>query len=94
MAKTKTTQGKGAGTKAEAKGPEKVSPIKFVAQARQEANKVTWTSWRETMTTTILVLVMVVLSGAFFFVVDSVLSFAVTFFLGFGVEDSVSGLNL
>ncbi len=98
MAKAKTPQNavkaKGAGTKAEAKGPEKVGPVKFVQQTRQEANKVTWTSWPETWKTTILVMIMVVLSGMFFFVVDGALSFLVTFFLGLGTEAPSTGLGL
>lgn len=86
MANTKSNKGpvKGAGTKAEAKGPEKVSPIKFIAQTRQEARKVTWTSWRETLTTTIMVLIMVLLMGAFFFVVDGAFSYITKFVLSFG----------
>ncbi len=65
--------GGGGGTKATSKPPEKVGPIKFIAQARTEGRKVTWTSWRETVTTTILVLIMVLLFGLFFFAVDYVL---------------------
>jgi len=68
----------GGPTKATAKPASKVGPVQFVAQTRQEGRKVTWTSWRETMSTTILVLIMVILFGIFFFVVD--------FFLGTGTK--------
>ena len=45
--------------------------MKFIAEVRQEARKITWTSRKETWITTVMVLIMVVLAGAFFFVVDS-----------------------
>jgi preprotein translocase subunit SecE len=49
---------------------DKVSPVKYLGQVRQEGRKVVWPTWRETMTTTILVMVMVLIMGLFFFVVD------------------------
>ena len=70
-------------TKATAKPKEKVGPIQFVAQTRQEGRKVTWTSSRETITTTILVLIMVLLFGLFFFVVDYFLGTGTKMFLEF-----------
>ena len=79
-----TAAAKGAGTKAEAKAPAKVGPIKFVEQTRQEARKVTWTTWKETLTTSILVLIMVLIFGAFFFLVDGALNLITTFILSFG----------
>ena len=84
----------GGPTKATAKPVDKVGPIQFIAQTRQEARKVTWTSWRETMTTTILVLIMVVLFGLFFFVVDFVLGSGTKAFLEFfgaGASSSTLG---
>jgi len=48
----------------------KVGPVKYVGQVRQEARKVVWPGWPEVYKTTILVMIMVVLMGAFFFVVD------------------------
>lgn len=71
----------GGGTKATSKPAEKVGPVKFVAQARQEGRKVTWTSWKETVQTTILVLIMVLLFGLFFFVVDSIFGTGTKWFL-------------
>jgi len=49
---------------------DKVSPVKYLGQVRQEGRKVVWPTWRETLTTTILVMIMVIIMGAFFFVVD------------------------
>ena len=62
----------------------KVGPVKYVGQVRQEARKVVWPTWRETLTTTILVMIMVVLMGIFFFFVDWALASIVRFVLGFG----------
>ena len=79
------------GTKATSKPQEKVGLIKFIAQTRQEGRKVTWTSSRETITTTILVLIMVVLFGLFFFVVDYVLGSGTKAFLEFFGAGGSSG---
>jgi preprotein translocase subunit SecE len=51
----------------------KTNPIEFFQQVRQEAAKVTWPSRNETMVTTIMVLIMVVLASFFFLGVDAVL---------------------
>ena len=62
----------------------KVGPVKYVGQVRQEMRKVVWPTQRETVVTTILVMVMVILMGAFFFVVDMIVSAGVQFFIGLG----------
>jgi len=62
----------------------KVGPVKYVGQVRQEARKVVWPTWREVLTTTILVMVMVILMGIFFFFVDWALANIVRFVLGLG----------
>ncbi len=46
------------------------NPFQFLQQVRSEANKVTWPSRRETLITTGLVLVMVVIASIFFLAVD------------------------
>jgi len=63
---------------------EKVNPVKFAHEVRQEAAKVTWPTRKETVVTTGMVMVMVVLAAAFFFVADQALSFGVRFILGTG----------
>jgi preprotein translocase subunit SecE len=60
----------------------KTSPIEFFRQVRQEANKVTWPSRKETLVTGAMVFVMVVITGTFFLVVDQLLSLAVRLLLG------------
>jgi preprotein translocase subunit SecE len=59
-----------------------VNPFTFIQEVRAEAKKVTWPSRRETMVTTGLVIVMVVLSSLFFVVVDSAFRFLVKLILG------------
>jgi len=62
----------------------KVDVGKFIKEVRQEAAKVTWPTRRETMISTGMVFVMVVLAALFFFAVDSVLSAGVKLLFGVG----------
>ena len=55
----------------------KTNPIEFFQQVRQEAGKVTWPTRNETMITTIMVLIMVVLASFFVLGVDAVLKWLV-----------------
>jgi len=59
----------------------KTKPIEFFRQVRQEANKVTWPSRKETLVTSAMVFIMVAIFGAFFLVVDQALSFLVRLIL-------------
>lgn len=52
---------------------EKVSPLQFLRQVRDEARKVTWTTRNETMISTIMVLIMVMLMSIFFLTIDEIL---------------------
>jgi preprotein translocase subunit SecE len=62
----------------------KTNVMQFLREVRQEAAKVTWPTRKETMISTGMVLVMVVVSALFFFVVDQVVAFGVRFLLGVG----------
>jgi preprotein translocase subunit SecE len=62
----------------------KQSPVEFAREVRREVTKVTWPSRKETLVTTAMVFVMVILSAIFFLVVDQVMSFGVRQILGFG----------
>ena len=62
----------------------KTNPFDFIQQVRSEAAKVTWPTRKETMITTAMVFVMVVLASIFFLVVDQVLAFGVRTILGLG----------
>ncbi len=52
----------------------RTGPVTFFNQVRQEGRKVTWTPRKETMVTTIMVLIMVLIMAGFFFLTDTVLS--------------------
>ncbi len=59
----------------------KVSPGEFVRQVRAETAKVAWPTRRETVTTTIMVLIMTSILAVFFLAVDSLLGSLVKFLL-------------
>ena len=62
----------------------KTNPFTYMQQVRTEVSKVTWPTRRETVTSAIMVFVMVILAGLFFFVLDKGLSFVVTSLLSLG----------
>ena len=66
------------------KPADKVSPVKYLGQVRQEGRKVVWPSWAEVYKTTILVMIMVAIMGLFFFVVDWALANLVQLILRIG----------
>lgn len=59
-----------------------MNPAKFIREVRQELNKVTWPSRKETGVSTAMVLIMVTIAAIFFLLVDWVLSAGVRLFLG------------
>jgi preprotein translocase subunit SecE len=62
----------------------KTNPFDFLQQVRAEGSKVTWPSRKETIITTVMVFVMVVLASLFFLVVDQLLRWGVSLILGLG----------
>jgi preprotein translocase subunit SecE len=62
----------------------KTNPFTFLQQVRQEISKVTWPTRRETVVTTIMVFIMIVLSAFFFLAVDQILSLVIGALLNFG----------
>ena len=62
----------------------KINPVEFLQQVRQETAKVTWPSRRETMISTAMVFVFVIVAAIFFFLVDQVLSEGVRLIFGWG----------
>jgi preprotein translocase subunit SecE len=58
------------------------SPIQFINEVRAEASKVTWPSRKETMITTAMVFLLVVVASLFFLVVDKVIFFVLGILLG------------
>jgi preprotein translocase subunit SecE len=55
----------------------RVGPVQFLREVRAEARKVTWTSWKETWITSVMVGIMVILTALFFFGVDAVMNVAI-----------------
>jgi preprotein translocase subunit SecE len=62
----------------------KTGPVEFLQQVRAEGTKVTWPSRKETMITTAMVFVMVVLASLFFLVSDQIMRQVVSLILGLG----------
>ncbi len=67
------------------KAMQKTDVMQFFREVRQEAAKVTWPTRKETMISTGMVLVMVILAAIFFFVIDEVIAIGVRFLLGVGI---------
>jgi preprotein translocase subunit SecE len=49
------------------------NPTQFAREVRAEARKISWTTWKETWITSVMVFIMVAVTSLFFFVVDIVL---------------------
>ena len=62
----------------------KTNPAQFVRQVRQEINRITWATKRETMIASMSVFVMALIASIFFLLVDLMLSSVVQFLLSFG----------
>jgi preprotein translocase subunit SecE len=62
----------------------RTSPAKFIEEVRQETRKVTWPSWKETYTTTIMVFIMVVIVSLFLSFADYLIGTAMKVILGGG----------
>jgi preprotein translocase subunit SecE len=55
----------------------KTNPLEFIQEVREEAAKVTWPTRKETMITTVMVMIMVALAAVFFLAADMVLQWGV-----------------
>lgn len=62
----------------------KVNPAEFVREVRAEIAKVTWPTRKETLVTTGMVFVMVLVFAIFFLVTDQVLAIGMRALLGIG----------
>lgn len=60
----------------------KTNPFEFIQEVREETAKVTWPSRRETVISTVMVLVMVAVASLFFLAVDAILHWGVNALLG------------
>ncbi len=55
----------------------RTTPAQFWNEVRAEGRKITWTSWKETWVTSVMVGIMVLIAAVFFMAVDGVLNFLV-----------------
>jgi preprotein translocase subunit SecE len=62
----------------------KTNPLEFIREVRQETNKVTWPTRKETMITTAMVFVFVIIASLFFLVADQIIGWAVSYILRIG----------
>ena len=62
----------------------KTNPLAFLQQVRSETSKITWPSRRETMISTVMVLVMVVFASLFFFAADQLIGWVLGYVLNTG----------
>jgi len=60
--------------------------VEFLSQVRDEGRKVTWPTRKETVVTTVMVFIMVVVASLFFTVVDQAMRYLVTLILGVGTN--------
>ena len=60
----------------------KVNLVEFTRETQREVQKVTWPTRKETIMTTIMIVVMALMAGVFFFVVDSIIGFGIGRILG------------
>jgi len=58
------------------------NPAKFIREVRQEMDKVTWPTRKETTVSTLMVLALVTVASTFFVVVDMVISAVVRAIIG------------
>ncbi len=59
-----------------------LNPAKFIREVRQEMEKVTWPTRKETMVSTMMVLMLATATAAFFVLVDTIISAVIRLLLG------------
>ena len=58
------------------------NPSKFLNEVKQEGQKIVWPSRKETLITTAMVFVMVIIFSLFFLLVDNIISWFIRLTLG------------
>ncbi|MHB2265324.1 preprotein translocase subunit SecE [Aliihoeflea sp. PC F10.4] len=58
------------------------NPFTFLQQVRTETSKVTWPTRRETLISTVMVLVFAALAAVFFFAADQLMAWGIELILG------------
>ena len=59
----------------------KTNPVQFFQQVRAEVNKVVWPTRNETLVSTVMVLIMVLLASLFFLTADQIIAWFVQLLL-------------
>ena len=62
-----------------------MKPLRFLHEVRREGGKVTWPSSRETLTGSIMVVIMVAIASVFFLIIDQIFSFGLDKVIGIGI---------
>ena len=62
-----------------------MKPLRFLQEVRREGGKVTWPSSRETLTGSIMVVIMVAIASVFFLIIDQIFSFGLDIVIGIGI---------
>jgi len=71
----------GGGSDVEVAAKKPFNPVQFWKETQAEAKKITWTTWKETWITSVMVGIMVVVTATFFFGVDTLLSTGISLIL-------------
>jgi preprotein translocase subunit SecE len=62
-----------------------MKPLRFLQEVRREGGKVTWPSSRETLTGSIMVVIMVAIASVFFLIIDQIFSLGLDKVIGIGI---------
>ena len=62
-----------------------MKPLKFIQEVRREGAKVTWPTSRETLTGSVMVVIITLFAAVFFLIIDQIFSFGLDKLIGFVV---------
>lgn len=57
-------------------------PLQFIEEVKRETKKISWPTFNETRTATIMVLIMIAISSVFLFMADQIISVLIKMILG------------
>jgi preprotein translocase subunit SecE len=75
--RTSLATARAAGGPPDAPVKKRVSPAQFLREVDAERRKVTWTSWKETWITSVMVGIMVLMTAIFFFAIDWIMGLGI-----------------
>ena len=62
-----------------------INPLRFIQSVKQEAFKVTWPTGKETLTGSIMVIVLAAIAAIFFLLLDQILKYFLDLILTIGI---------